>query len=435
MPKVQEPLASLSNASSPAVRGNPRNMGLRTARCTGETHWAAVLQSCVELCAGVEEMTKYGDWEVVGPLGSGGQSEVYKVRTPKRAAQRANISKNLQKIWDAVQLETLASAMYEFARPDEPNELAALKAFKIPNKNPEHDLAIGRLSNEISVLSQSLPGMLKLLDSNKDEGWIVTDLMRGGTLEDHPEMFKGDAYRALKAFRPLVSAVMHLHVEKKVHRDIKPANVFITDGGQLVLGDFGIVYVLDRERLTLTNERVGPRDYMPQWANLGERHENVEPNFDVYMLAKLLWCMASGHLKLPREWHKKPAYDLTELFPNDDGMPLINNILDKCLVEEPEQCLSSAQELLPLVGLSISTIESGGQMHTAARRCHVCGRGHYVAEFPADQGVHLPCYDENNRQLGVLRISVFKCTFCSHHEFFNLGFPEKAGLSPHPPKP
>ena len=368
-------------------------------------------------------MKKYGEWEVVDPLGSGGQSDVYKVRTPERAIQRANTSKNLQKIWDGVQLETLASAMYTFARPDERRELAALKVFKIPDKSPERDLAVGRLWNEISVLSQNLPGMLKLLDANKDERWIVTELMWGGTLEDHPEMFKGNAYRALKAFRPLVNTVTNLHAEKKVHRDIKPANVFIADGERLVLGDLGIVYVPGGERLTLTNERVGPRDYMPQWANLGERHENVEPNFDVYMLAKLLWCMASGHLKLTREWHKKPTYDLTEMFPNDDGMPLINNILDKCLVEEPEQCLSSATELLEVVDHSIFLIESGGQLHMSARRCRVCGRGYYVAD--SGERITLGRYDEYNRQIGVLSVAAFHCSYCSHYEFFAPGFPEK----------
>jgi hypothetical protein len=45
---------------------------------------------------------------------------------------------------------------------------------------------------------------------------------------------------------------------------------------------------------------------MPQWGDLGERLEHVQPNFDVYMLGKLLWCMVSGRLKLPREYHKKP---------------------------------------------------------------------------------------------------------------------------------
>ncbi|MEI4884253.1 hypothetical protein Q8G49_29240, partial [Klebsiella pneumoniae] len=84
-------------------------------------------------------------------------------------------------------------------------------------------------------------------------------------------------------------------------RDIKPANVFVGSADDLILGDFGIVYLPEQpERVTRTLERVGPLEYMPVWADLGERLEKVEPNFDVYMLGKLLWCMVAGKLKLPR---------------------------------------------------------------------------------------------------------------------------------------
>jgi len=83
--------------------------------------------------------------------------------------------------------------------------------------------------------------------------------------------------------------------------------------------------------LTRTHERVGPRDYMPQWADLGERHEKVQANFDVYMLGKLLWCLLVGRLKLPREYHRRPGFDLTSIFPKDMHVHLINSILDKCL--------------------------------------------------------------------------------------------------------
>jgi serine/threonine protein kinase len=108
--------------------------------------------------------------------------------------------------------------------------------------------------------------------------------MPGGTLEDKPTAFKGDAFSALKAIRPVVAALSRLHKDKMVLRDIKPANVFF-ENNCLVLGDFGIAFSPTHvDRITTPNERVGPRDYMPGWANIGMRFEDVEPNFDVYML-------------------------------------------------------------------------------------------------------------------------------------------------------
>ena len=96
-----------------------------------------------------------------------------------------------------------------------------------------------------------------------------------------------------------------------------------------MLRHFGIVYVPSAaERVTLTGERVGPRDYIPQWANLGTWHNDVEPCFDVYMLGKLLWSMSDGRIFLPREYHHQPEFDLSKTFPGDPNMFLINRILD-----------------------------------------------------------------------------------------------------------
>ena len=104
----------------------------------------------------------------------------------------------------------------------------------------------------------------------------------------------------------LVNTVTQLHDENIVHRDIKPANVFVRELDDLVLGDFGIVFVPDQPvRLTRTNESVGPHEYMPPWAETGGRLNKVESNFNVYMLGKLLWCIVTGRLVLRREWFRR----------------------------------------------------------------------------------------------------------------------------------
>ena len=122
-----------------------------------------------------------------------------------------------------------------------------------------------------------------------------------------------------------MATVASLHQGGIVHRDIKPANVFFAKHDELILGDFGIVFLPDHaERVTVTDEKVGPRDYMPQWGDLGARLEDVHTNFHVYMLGKLLWCMVAGRLKLPREYHKRRGFNLAEMFPNDPAMKIIS---------------------------------------------------------------------------------------------------------------
>jgi serine/threonine protein kinase len=380
-------------------------------------------------------MAIIGGWEQLGdPIGEGGQSNVYLVRQPARVAERNAALEGLHHDpWGPFsasemtgRLNVLLTSLSEYLRPDGPSDLGALKMFKIAGNGQESEEAVGRLRNEITILGQNRPGLIKLLDASEQGRWIVTEFMPDGTIEKHPATYKGNLLGALRAFRSLVETTAALHKENYVHRDIKPANVFIKGNG-LILGDLGIVFVPGQpDRLTLTDERVGPRDYMPQWADLGQRLENVHTNFDVYMLGKLLWYMVTGRLKLPREWYRRPPYDVTALFPNDPSMRIVNAILDKCVVEEPQDCLKSAQELLEIVDENLAILERGLPLvdpnGKLALPCQVCRRGFYREHAT----VHLPAFDSMDRQTSLVYVRLFVCSVCAHYEMFAPGFPDEA---------
>lgn len=191
-----------------------------------------------------------------------------------------------------------------------------------------------------------------------------------------------------------------------------------------MLGDFGIVYVPNApDRLTRFGERVGPRDYMPPWANLGVRHEKVEPCFDVYMLGKLLWSMVDGRAVLPREYYKHAEFDLTKTFSNNPDFYLINHILDQCVVEQAAQCLPSAQELLTIVERLLRITDSGGQLleDGVPRPCHVCGNGYYQPEIlrPNHRVASLQFWLSGGAvDIGHLSVRTFVCSNCGHVELF-----------------
>ena len=266
--------------------------------------------------------------------------------------------------------------------------------------------------------------MPKLLDSNVAERWIVTEYFPEGTLEHSPFRFQGKPALALRAFRSLVQTVALLHKDGYVHRDVKPANVFIRTNDELVLGDFGIVYLPNAaDRVTKTGERVGPRDYMPPWANLGVRHDKVEPCFDVYMLGKLLWSMIDGRAVLPREYYKNPEFDLTKKFSNNPDTYLINQILDHCVVEQSRECLSSAQDLLIVVDTLLRIIDSGGQLLNdgVPRPCHVCGNGYYQPEVLRQNtpvGSMRFWFSGPGADTSLLSVRTFVCGYCGHVELF-----------------
>lgn len=385
-------------------------------------------------------MAKLEEWERIKLLGQGGQSEVFLVRRLQRAAERERCVGMLAALsrrgWSQVDAKEFATAMAEYARQERSEELAALKIFNPRSAGPQGELhARKRLRSEITVLQQNRPGLLGFVDASESEGWIVTEYCSWGTLEQHISRHAGDALGALRAFRPLVETVAGLHKERIFHRDIKPANVFIKDRGNLVLGDFGIVFLPGLpERITLTKESVGPHDYMPPWADTEERAEEVAGNFDVYMLGKLLWCMVAGRLKLPREWHKRPGYDLTLKFEGDPRMNAVNAILDKCVVEDPKDCLPSAGELLLVVDAHFAVMARGGQLLSdgVPRPCRVCGQGFYR---PCGSSSSVPAevlavprgtlavpgqYLNSWRHDGASYLNCFVCDVCKHVEFFRL---------------
>lgn len=385
------------------------------------------------------EMGNRADWEQIGRLGGGGQSDVYLVRVPARRSDRA---KCLDQIHSAL-LDTkeaeLATAIYSYSRPDTPSELGALKAYKIPQEggppppaaSEEHE-AIERLKAEILVLGRNKPGLPRLLDYNLPERWIVTEYFPDGTLERSPGRYKGKPAAALRAFRSLVQTVAQLHKDGHVHRDIKPANVFVTPSGELVLGDFGIVYVPGAAiRVTATGQRVGPRDYLPPWANLGVRLENVNPSIDVYMLGKLLWSMVDGRSLLPREFQADPEYDfdLTRTYPNDPDMHVINKILNKCVVGRASDCLPSAQDLLLMVDELSNMLERGGQLlhEGVPRPCQICGSGYYrphILRQGISRGNLRIWVSGGATDIEVVRVQIFACEKCGHVEMFSSSSPD-----------
>jgi len=258
-----------------------------------------------------------------------------------------------------------------------------MKEFKLRD---DEEQSLRQLQQEIEVLQQNRAGLSKLLGANINERWMVTEYLSNGTLEDHLSEYRGSPALALKAFRSVVNTVAELHKEGIVHRDIKPASIFIGKDHELILGDFGLVFVPNRPpRITAyQGETVGAGDFIPPptWRGMGVRPDNVNTNFDVYMLGKDLWCMVTGKPKLGREYWDEPVNDVTKLFPSDPHMYMINVILEHSVVERQEKCFSSADDLLLVVNTNLESIREGGQLLNDGipKICHVCGAGRYARQ-------------------------------------------------------
>ena len=273
--------------------------------------------------------------------------------------------------------------------------------------------AIERMKRELSVLeSVNHPSLVKVLDSNLDQQWFVMEFFAGGTLSSHLGTYKGHVRDALRAFRPVVDAVAALHAKGVVHRDIKPDNIFVASDGHLVLADCGLAFKLEnQDRLTMTFENVGTRDFQPPWS-YGMRLADVQPAFDVFSLAKVLWAMVSSRPKFPLWYFDRPEHDLRQMFPDEPAVQFVHELFKKCVVEiENEIKLHDAGELLREVDAIMAALLSGRQLpgRKAKMRCQFCGVGTYQKSHPHSI--------VGNLSTGAKR-TYYLCDHCGHLESF-----------------
>lgn len=377
-------------------------------------------------------------WDKIKLLGEGGQGRVFLVRSPTRAAARenakgqirpciGNIGGNADESSGSV-VQRLVQAIAEYNRPETSDELGALKEFKIPSDNKEDERqALGRLESEIHALGKARhPAVLKLLHSNVDERFIVTEYHGRGTLDKNLDRFKGDSLASLRAFRKLVHGVAEIHKQGAIHRDIKPENIFVTASDDLVLGDFGIVFFEEGERLTKTyGERVGSHYWMAPWAYDDVRLElsQVKAPLDIYPLAKVLWSMIAGRNGFPFWEYEKEVNNLERLFPNDQTMSAVNGLLARCVVREEKDCLASAINLRSAVDGLIEEIDdarSGRRPDGAeAWPCRLCGKGKYHPASSSSSGALVMSAQISGRGANEHQpFSVSVCDHCGHAELF-----------------
>ena len=99
-----------------------------------------------------------------------------------------------------------------------------------------------------------------------------------------------DAARAL--LLSLMEALEYLHHQGVIHQDIKPANIYMTDGGQPVLLDFGVAAAG-----TILPDTFGSEGYAAP--EQSQADGDIGPWTDVYGLAATMYRCVTGRIPVP----------------------------------------------------------------------------------------------------------------------------------------
>lgn len=204
-------------------------------------------------------------YQVIGELGAGGMSTVYKARHV-----------HLDKVF----------------------------ALKVLHESSEASLQRFLLEGQASTMLHH-PNIVTVHDLGLHNGraFMILDYVEGISLEDL--ITKEGAIepaRAMRIFAQICSALAHAHEQGVVHRDIKPSNIIISkiapDHERVIVLDFGIAKILrpsdtgGAQNLTRTGEVFGTPLYMSPEQCEGR---TVDARTDIYALGCVMYETLTGN--------------------------------------------------------------------------------------------------------------------------------------------
>jgi len=153
----------------------------------------------------------------------------------------------------------------------------------------------------------------------EDAPFMVMEYLRGNDLEKAPP--GGDAELVAGMGRDICSALAYAHRKGVLHRDIKPSNLFLCEGGQVTVTDFGVARAVGGTALTSAGVLVGTFAYLPP-----ERWRGEPPAFsnDIWAAGCVLYRIISG--RLPRVL--PDAADYAAAAARGDPIPDLHDITD-----------------------------------------------------------------------------------------------------------
>ncbi|TVY67481.1 Serine/threonine-protein kinase ksp1 [Lachnellula suecica] len=128
------------------------------------------------------------------------------------------------------------------------NEFVAIKCLtkKSAASDSDYGFAVDEKSEELACHARldSHPNIVNLIHSFETEAhiYIVLEFCSRGDLYEAIRTGTGplETERVRQFMLQLVDAVSYIHEKGMYHRDIKPENIFLTQAGEMKLGDFGL---------------------------------------------------------------------------------------------------------------------------------------------------------------------------------------------------
>jgi serine/threonine protein kinase len=249
---------------------------------------------------------------------------------------------------------------------------------------PAERIVGGRFEREAHAAARlSHPGIVTLYEAaiDDDEAYLVSELVRGGTLGELLEAGQLSDRDVVAIAICLCDALSHAHANGIVHRDLKPSNVLVperptSDAGIAKLTDFGVARVIGGDTLTRTGDVVGTAAYMAP-----EQAEGLPAGAaaDLYALALVTYEALTGVNPVRAGTAAQRARRLGAYLPplrrqRRDLPRELGRAVDLALRPRPrergtvEELRAALSETLELVGDAPGVVTGAWERHTADER-------------------------------------------------------------------
>jgi len=209
----------------------------------------------------------------------------------------------------------------------------------------------------------SHPNLVNVFDQGSDGQiiYLVMEYVPGITLRDAMNDFgKLDASRTLEIIEPLTSGLAAAHSAGILHRDLKPENVFLSDGGSVKLGDFGLARAISSH--TQTGSVVGTVAYLsPELVLRGQ----ADARSDIYSLGVMIFEMLTGSQPYQGDQAVQIAYQhANDRIPAPSSLePSVPELLDEIVLwttaRAPAHRPADAEALLPVIKRARTDLNRG----------------------------------------------------------------------------
>lgn len=174
--------------------------------------------------------------------------------------------------------------------------------------------------------------------------------------------------RLVPAFRQLVEGVHTLHGYGHLHRDVKPSNVLVTDGGRVVLLDFGLVVDVDSEATLQSLQVAGTPAYMSPEQAAGLP---LTPASDWYSVGVVLYQALTGDVPFAGTFlqviTEKQRTEPPPPASRAVGIPPHLDVLCRDLLRRDQACRPAANEILERLQGGTPTADQRSRVHLGPR--------------------------------------------------------------------